>query len=197
MEVQEICSYYSGRKTHHVIDFANAPKMKTELVESKAYWLAVGLRLHPQPKADEIEIIASKTLEQAWFIELLYWRSRYPALQSLQMPKIIVICACTQPFRDYYSYGTKNPTHEQEYGMSTAEWNKIYDLGGYLHRQPLKFCGRDTWFIVLRGRGRGLKQWYNLRHEIRHILELFLGLPVGTLAQYYRRKHNKNKKPIP
>jgi hypothetical protein len=195
-EVNEIYNYYSGRKTHHVISFTNAPKMKAELVESEAYWLAVGLYLHPQPTGDQIEIIAPKTLEKAWYIELLDWRGEYPTLQGLQMPKIIAICACTEPFRDRYSLGETNPTHEQEYGVSTADWNVKYELSGYLCPQTLKFRGRDTWFIVLRGKGRSLKQFYGLRHEIRHILEIYLELPVGTLAQHYRRKFSKNKNPM-
>jgi len=126
--------------------------------------------------------IEANILEKLWTLQIEKLKHKYPALEKHNMPNIVAVYISSSHIYDIIRGKIKGKRIKKEYGMTQDEWNKKYISMGFLMAFPdgyQTYIGLEpTYLIVIRHKPRN---FVNLNHEIRHVIEVELDLGEGAL----------------
>jgi hypothetical protein len=184
---------YSLQNNARLDDYRKDPQFLDAIKETIKHFATDGIPLSDGLRVD-IALTQGVWIDQndvklSWVIQKDRFKTKYPDLEKMKMPDIVVVYISLSKIYDMVRGEIKDGGIMTEYGITAAEWLKIHKSGGFLMPSPngYKICmgGKPTYLIVIRHKPQSLAK---IDHEIRHVIELELGLKFGTLQRETKQK---------
>ena len=133
--------------------------------------------------------IDQNDVKLSWAIQKRRFKTKHPALEKMEMPDIVAVYISSSKIYDMVRGEITDSGIGKEYGITAAEWLKTHKSGGFLMASPTGYRiyigDKPTYLIVILHKPQS---WGPIDHEIRHVIEIELGLKPGTLEREAKQK---------
>ena len=133
--------------------------------------------------------IDQKDVELSWAIQRNRFKTKHSTLEKMEMPDIVAVYISSSKIYDMVRGEITDSGIGKEYGITAAEWLKTHKSGGFLMASPTGYRiyigDKPTYLIVILHKPQS---WGPIDHEIRHVIELELGLKAGTLQREAKQR---------
>jgi hypothetical protein len=182
---------YTPQNNAHLEDYLKTPQFLDSIKETIK---ACGQEKFTLTDGEQVDValtqgvwIDQKNVELSWVIQKDRFKTKYPDLEKMKMPDIVVVYISSSKIYDMVRGEITDSGIMTEYGITAAEWLKEGKSGGFLMPTGYRIHigGKPTYLIVIRHKPQS---WSPIDHEIRHVIELELGLKPGTLQREAKQK---------